>query len=191
MWWQVRLRSSSQPLVLIFQASNLGQTLDHSTAGNHLVWCELLTDEVHLDPAPQAGSACARTVPLTRPGLRRVMDSEPFRRPRKALPRIRLPLPPRAERPTSRRAAGPPSYGTSPEFAASHLLVGECVRSLRGVASGVAVEDLTQSCGEGFWLTRVAKLATEEAPVMARELGQRLIQRLGRRRRGAPGHRGS
>jgi hypothetical protein len=66
-----------------------------------------------------------------------------------------------------------------------------CLQRSSGVASGGAVDDLTQSCGERLWLTRVAKLATEEAPVMARELGQRLIQRLGRRRRRAPGHRGS
>lgn len=63
-------------------------------------------------------------------------------------------------------------------------------RSFR-IASGVAVDDLTQSCGERLRLTRVAGLAADEAPVMARELGQRLIQRLGRRRRGAPGHRGA
>lgn len=53
MWWQVSLHSSSQ-LVLILQTPNLGRPLDHSTAGNHLVWCELLTGEVHLNPVPQA-----------------------------------------------------------------------------------------------------------------------------------------
>jgi len=64
-----------------------------------------------------------------------------------------------------------------------------CARFVRpsGVASGVAVDDLTQSRGESLWLTCVARLATEEAPVVARELGQRQTQCLGRRCCGAPG----